>query len=145
MSVYVITGVSKGIGVSLLSNLFPFFFPNPPQFEFVKQISENPDDLVVGIVRDKAGTEKKVATELGERSNVHIIHGDLTKYDTLKQAAAETTEIVGNRGIDYLVANGAALPHFDAYSPIGEMYVYSFEVSFVIIQIKKVTMIFFFQ
>ncbi|KAI4182144.1 MAG: hypothetical protein LQ346_006648 [Caloplaca aetnensis] len=104
MSVYVITGVSKGIG-----------------FEFVKQISEDPKNLVVGLVRDKATTEKKVAAELGERSNVHILHGDLTSYASLKQAAADTAKIVGERGIDYLVANGAFLPQFDAYDPLGAL------------------------
>ncbi|KAI1632601.1 putative short chain dehydrogenase [Biscogniauxia mediterranea] len=102
MSVYVITGVSKGIG-----------------FEFVKQISEDPKNLVIGLVRDKAATEKKVATELGPRSNVHILHGDLTSYASLKEAAAETAKIVGDRGVDYLVANGAYPSLFDAYEPIG--------------------------
>ncbi|KAF2815384.1 putative short chain dehydrogenase [Mytilinidion resinicola] len=104
MSVYVITGVSKGIG-----------------FEFVKQISEDPKNLVVGLVRDKAATEKKVAAELGDRSNVHILHADLTSYASLKQAAADTAKIVGERGIDYLVANGAFLSLFDAYDPIGAL------------------------
>ncbi|KAL8858282.1 MAG: hypothetical protein Q9178_005145 [Gyalolechia marmorata] len=102
MSVYVITGVSKGIG-----------------FELVKQISEDPKNLVVGLVRDKAGTEKKVAAKLGDRSNVHILHGDLSSYDSLKQAAADTAKIVGERGIDYLVANGAFVTTFDFYDPIG--------------------------
>ncbi|KAL3481395.1 putative short chain dehydrogenase [Aspergillus californicus] len=102
MSVYVITGVSKGIG-----------------FEFVRQISETPNNVVVGLVRDKAATEKKVAAELGDRSNIHILHGDLTSHAILKQAAADTADIVGERGIDYLVANGAFLSHFDAYDPIG--------------------------
>jgi NAD(P)-dependent dehydrogenase (short-subunit alcohol dehydrogenase family) len=81
--------------------------------------------LIVGLVRDKAGTEKKIAAELGDRSNIHILHGDLTDYASLKQAAADTAEIVGERGIDYLVANAAFQSHFDAYGPIGALYVYS--------------------
>ncbi|OKL62632.1 hypothetical protein UA08_01901 [Talaromyces atroroseus] len=101
-SVYVITGVSKGIG-----------------FELVKQISEDARNLVVGLVRDKAATEKKVAAELGDRPNVHILHGDLTSNASLKKAAADTTKIVGERGVDYLVANGAFPSLFDAYDPIG--------------------------
>ncbi|EXJ84272.1 hypothetical protein A1O3_04939 [Capronia epimyces CBS 606.96] len=106
MSVYVITGVSKGIG-----------------FELVKQISEEPKNLVVGLVRDKAATEKKMAAEFGgrDRSNVHILHGDLTSYASLKQAAADTAKIVGERGIDYLVANGAFPSQFDAFDPIGAL------------------------
>lgn len=77
--------------------------------------------MVVGLVRDKAATEKKVAAELGDRSNVHILHADLTSYASLKQAAADTAKTVGERGIDYLVANGAFLPFSDAYEPIGTL------------------------
>jgi NAD(P)-dependent dehydrogenase (short-subunit alcohol dehydrogenase family) len=58
---------------------------------------------------------------LGDRSNVHILHADLTNHASLKQAAADTAEIVGERGIDYLVANGAFVPHFDAFAPIGQL------------------------
>ncbi|KAL8725580.1 MAG: hypothetical protein Q9166_007266 [cf. Caloplaca sp. 2 TL-2023] len=104
MSVYVITGVSKGIG-----------------FEFLRQISEDQENLVVGLVRDKAATEKKIAAELGDRPNIHILHGDLTKYASLKQAAADTAETIGERGIDYLVANGALVPYLDTYGPIGAL------------------------
>jgi hypothetical protein len=60
-----------------------------------------------------------MAAELGDRSNVHILHADLTKYASLKQAAADTAKIVGEHGIDYLVANGAFLPLLEAYDPIG--------------------------
>jgi NAD(P)-dependent dehydrogenase (short-subunit alcohol dehydrogenase family) len=92
---------------------------NPAQFELVKQISEDQENLVVGLVRDKAATEKKVTAELGDLSNVHILHADLTNYASLKQAATDTAKIVGQRGIDYLVANGAFPSLFDAYDPIG--------------------------
>ncbi|KAF6234059.1 hypothetical protein HO173_007889 [Letharia columbiana] len=104
MSVYVVTGVSKGIG-----------------FEFLRQIWEDQKNLVVGLVRDKAATEKKIAAELGDRHNIHILHADLTKYASLKQAAADTAETIGERGIDYLVANGALVPYLDTYGPIGAL------------------------
>lgn len=90
----------------------------------LKSISEGPENLFVGLVRNKAATEEKVAKELGNRSNVHIVHADLTDYASLKQAAAETAKIVGERGIDYLVGNAGFPAQFDAYSPIGELYVY---------------------
>lgn len=89
------------------------------QFELLKQISDDPENLFVGLVRDKDGTEKKVAAELGERPNVHILHGDLASYASLKQAAAETADIIGERGVDYLVANGAFVSSFDGYDPVG--------------------------
>ena len=75
-------------------------------------------------MRDQAATEQKAAAELGDRPNVHILHGDLTNYATLKQAAADTAEIVGERGVDYLVANGGLVPYLDTYEPIGALYVF---------------------
>lgn len=84
-------------------------------------MSENPQNLVVGLVRDKDATEKKVVTDLNARSNIHILHGDLASYDSLKQAAAETTKIVGDRGVDFLIANGAYQPFLDAFDPIGAL------------------------
>jgi NAD(P)-dependent dehydrogenase (short-subunit alcohol dehydrogenase family) len=94
---------------------------NLAQFELVKQISEDPKNLVVGLVRDQAATKKKITAELHDRSNVRILHADLTSYASLKQAAVDSVEIVGERGIDYLVANGAYLPLFDAYEPVGAL------------------------
>lgn len=58
---------------------------------------------------------------MGNRFNVHVLHADLTNYASLKQAAADTAKIVGERGVDYLVANGAISSHFDAYDPIGAL------------------------
>ena len=75
----------------------------------------------MGLVRDRAATEKKVATELDDRKNVHILHGDLSSYASLKDAAAETTKLVGDRGVDYLIANGAYQPFLDAFDPIGAL------------------------
>lgn len=96
---------------------------NPGKFEAIRQISDEAGNLVIGLVRDKAATQEKVAAELGDRPNVHILHGDLTSYDSLKQAAADTADIVGERGVDYLIANGAYFPLFDAYDPIGVLCV----------------------
>jgi hypothetical protein len=39
-------------------------------------------------------------------------------YATLKQAAADTAEIVGERGVDYLIANGAFMSDFDSFDSI---------------------------
>jgi NAD(P)-dependent dehydrogenase (short-subunit alcohol dehydrogenase family) len=87
----------------------------------VKQISEDPNNIVVGLVRDKAATKRKLEAELGARSNIHILHGDLTSHASLKAAAAATADIVGGRGVDYLVGNAAYPSHFDAYNGIGDL------------------------
>lgn len=53
------------------------------QFEFLRQLSLNPANTVIGLVRNVKGVEDKAKTEIG-RSNVHIIHGDLDSYEVLK-------------------------------------------------------------
>lgn len=62
-----------------------------------------------------------MAAELSSRTNVHILRGDLANYASLKEAAAETTKLVGDRGVDYLIANGAYQPFLDAFDPIGAL------------------------
>lgn len=77
---------------------------------------------MIGLVRDTAATERKIAAEIGPRpANVHILHGDLADYASLKQAAADTAAIVGDRGVDYLVASGAYVSQLDEFGPIGEL------------------------
>jgi NAD(P)-dependent dehydrogenase (short-subunit alcohol dehydrogenase family) len=90
----------------------------------LKQLSADSNNLVIGLVRDKAGVEKKVAAEIGKRPNIHILHEDLDDYASLKQAAADTAKIVGDRGVDYLVANAAYLPFLDAFHHISFLYVF---------------------
>jgi len=104
MSVYVITGVSRGIG-----------------FEFMKQLSEDSNNFIVGLVRNKEATEKKVAEQLSGRSNIHILHADLNSHASLKQAAADTEKLLGDRGIDVLLANGGVVSYFDGFKPIGDL------------------------
>lgn len=50
-----------------------------------------------------------MATEFGNCHNVHILNGDLASHASLKQAAAETANIVGENGVDYLIASGSYL------------------------------------
>lgn len=53
------------------------------QFEFLRQLSLNPANTVIGLVRNVKLVEAKAKTEIN-RSNVHIIHGDLNSYEVLK-------------------------------------------------------------
>jgi NAD(P)-dependent dehydrogenase (short-subunit alcohol dehydrogenase family) len=103
MPSYVVTGASRGLG-----------------WEFLRQLSSNEDNKVIGIVRDKEPTDKKVAEELGARSNITILQGDLTDYDSLKAAASATSEITGG-SLDHLIANAAYVPTYDAYDGIGDL------------------------
>ncbi|KAI1169862.1 NAD(P)-binding protein [Nemania sp. FL0916] len=103
MPSYVITGVSRGLG-----------------FEFLRQLSENPNNTVFGIVRDKATTDEKVSTELQGRSNIHILEADILNYNALKKAAEAVAEISGG-SVDYLISNAGYVSKFDAYDGIGTL------------------------
>ncbi|KAI1747574.1 hypothetical protein F4782DRAFT_535234 [Xylaria castorea] len=103
MPSYVITGVSKGLG-----------------FEFLRQISSETSNTVIGLVRDKSATEKRVKEELSGRTNIHILHGDLKDYESLQAAAADTAVITGG-GLDYLIANASQMSYWDSYDPIGTL------------------------
>ncbi|UKZ78450.1 hypothetical protein TrVFT333_006190 [Trichoderma virens FT-333] len=101
MPSYVITGASRGLG-----------------FEFVRQLSSDPNNTVIGLVRDKVTTEQAMAQELAGRSNIHILQADITDYEAVKDAVTATAQITGGV-LDYLVANAAYISEFDAYDSIG--------------------------
>ncbi|KAI1819498.1 NAD(P)-binding protein [Xylaria intraflava] len=104
MSSYVVTGVSSGLG-----------------FEIVRQLSANPSNTVIGIVRNKPATDKKVAEELGGRNNIHILGiTDLTAAGDLKRAATETASITGG-ALDYLIANAGHVTGFDAFDALDNL------------------------
>lgn len=100
MPSYVVSGVSRGLGFALLG-----------------QLSSDPENIVIGLVRDVPSTLKRVADEYGSPSNVHILHGDLEDHESLRKAAAETSRITGG-SLDYLIANATYLPTWDAFDPI---------------------------
>ncbi|KAI7786374.1 short chain dehydrogenase [Diaporthe eres] len=108
MATYVITGVSRGLG-----------------WEFLNQISSNPDNTVVGIVRNKSSTDKRVAEELSGRSNITILEADLTSYGAVKKAAENSIAATGGK-VDYIIANAGYVPTWDMWDGLdvlGEKHV----------------------
>ncbi|KAK2603627.1 hypothetical protein QQS21_004208 [Conoideocrella luteorostrata] len=101
MPSYLVTGASRGLG-----------------FEFMRQLSQDPNNTVIGLVRDQATTEKAVAVELSGASNIHILRADITNYDAVKAAVADVAKITGG-SLDYLIANAAYVSKFDAYESLG--------------------------
>ncbi|RDA83519.1 hypothetical protein CP532_4156 [Ophiocordyceps camponoti-leonardi (nom. inval.)] len=91
---------------------------NRDQFEFLRQLSSDPSNTVIGIVRDKATTDKKISEELDRRSNIHVLQADLLDYAAIENAAKCSAKITGG-SLDYLVANAGYVSHWDAYEPIG--------------------------
>jgi NAD(P)-dependent dehydrogenase (short-subunit alcohol dehydrogenase family) len=61
------------------------------QWEFLRQLSEDQDNIVVGIVRNKASTDKRVAEELRERSNITIVEADLTNFNSIRVGTPMST------------------------------------------------------
>ncbi|KAI0161217.1 NAD(P)-binding protein [Xylariaceae sp. FL1272] len=100
MPSYLITGVSRGIG-----------------YEFLRQVSADPDNVVVGLVRDKASTDKKVLAELN-RPNIHIVEADLVDRAALEKSVASVSAIV-NGSLDYVIANAGLVPQWGGFDSIG--------------------------
>ncbi|KAL3443199.1 hypothetical protein BJX65DRAFT_208899 [Aspergillus insuetus] len=100
MPSYLITGASRGLG-----------------FEFIRQLSADPANVVIGLVRNKAATEEKIAKEIGRK--VYVVEGELTNYDSLKKAAEEVSKFTSS--LDYLVANAAVISEWAAYEGIGDL------------------------
>ncbi|KAL5456408.1 hypothetical protein PMIN06_003914 [Paraphaeosphaeria minitans] len=97
MPSYVITGASRGLG-----------------WGFVKHLSEDTSNTVIGLVRNAPATIERVKTELADRKNIHILQADLNDTPALKKAAADTANITGG-SLDYLVGNAAYLDMFDQF------------------------------
>lgn len=68
-------------------NCLPNFSNSLRQFEQIRQLSADPNNVIVGLARDKDATIKKVKEELGEIPNVHILRGDLDDRDSLKASS----------------------------------------------------------
>ncbi|KAL2822393.1 NAD(P)-binding protein [Aspergillus granulosus] len=101
MPSYLITGASRGLG-----------------FEFLRQLSADPTNLVIGLVRNKSVTEEKIVREFGGR-NIHLVEGELTDYASLKKAAEDVARITSS--LDYLVANAAVISSWSAWEGLGDL------------------------
>ncbi|KAJ1337213.1 norsolorinic acid ketoreductase [Microdochium nivale] len=102
MPSYLITGASGSIG-----------------FEFVRQASANPDNIVIGLVRNKTKMDGKVASELPNRTNVHVVEGELSDYTSLARSVDPVSKITGG-SLDYLIANAASMSTWSEFKPYEE-------------------------
>ncbi|KAM5343335.1 hypothetical protein ACJ41O_014301 [Fusarium nematophilum] len=104
MSSYLITGASRGLG-----------------FEFVRQLSDDPKNTVIGLVRNKKAADEKITQELPGRDNLHIIQADINDYEALKASVEETSKLTGG-GLDVIIANAVYAAPSSAYYPMGVLY-----------------------
>ncbi|KAK1594617.1 short chain dehydrogenase [Colletotrichum navitas] len=103
MPSYLVTGVNRGIG-----------------WEFLRQISDDVNNIVIGTARNKTAVEKKISDELGSRSNVHIVELEMTSYDSIKNSVNVVSEITGGK-LDYIIANAGYISDWSAYETIGKL------------------------
>ncbi|KUI73075.1 hypothetical protein VM1G_09043 [Cytospora mali] len=87
MPSYAITGATSGIG-----------------FAIVKNLSADPANTVIALVRDETKAREKISEEFPGRKNIHVVHGDIGNTKSLKVAAGKVAAITGG-GLDVLIAN----------------------------------------
>ncbi|KAJ9608848.1 hypothetical protein H2200_006619 [Cladophialophora chaetospira] len=91
MPSYVVTGASRGIG-----------------YGFIQHLSQDPSNIVVGLVRDKPATDRKIQQD--GIKNVTILQADITDREALKAARDQVKELTGG-SLDYLINNAAYVSH----------------------------------
>ncbi|KAK5940812.1 hypothetical protein PMZ80_007229 [Knufia obscura] len=97
MPSYVVTGASRGLG-----------------YGFIKVLSQQPNNLVIGLVRNKEATDAKIAAD--NLKNIHIIQADITDLASLEGAKAQIEKLTPS--IDYLINNAAFLPGNTAFKKL---------------------------
>lgn len=100
MPSYVVTGASRGLGL-----------------EFVRTLSSDAQNVVIGLVRDKAAAEKTFGAAVPK--NLSFLEADIVDLDALKSAAVETAKVTGG-GLDYLINNAALISNTSAFRTLGD-------------------------
>ncbi|OHW95680.1 short-chain dehydrogenase [Colletotrichum incanum] len=103
MPSYLVTGVNRGIGWS-----------------FLRKISDDPNNTIIGTVRDKKSAEKKIADKLGNRPNLHIVELELGSFDSIKESVDLVSKITRGK-LDYIIANAAYVSPLSGWLPIGKL------------------------
>jgi NAD(P)-dependent dehydrogenase (short-subunit alcohol dehydrogenase family) len=85
MSSYLVTGASRGIGL-----------------EYVRQLSQNSKNTVIGLVRNAA--KSVYLQEITHLPNVHVVEGDITSVEAMQKAAKDIAAITGG-SLDYIIEN----------------------------------------
>ena len=99
---YLIVGASRGLG-----------------FGFLQVLASNPSNTIIGLVRDKAATKKRLATD--GLTKVHIVEADMTDRESLDRAAKETEKLLDGKGIDVMINNGPYISQVTAWSTLADL------------------------
>lgn len=120
MPSYVVTGASRGLGVRSQAGVLSWNNPRSLAFKYayIKHLAQDPSNTVVGLVRNKSDTEKRIAKD-GFKENLHIFEADIVDMKALHMAAAETAKLSGG-SLDVLINNAAFVSEESNYNTIQE-------------------------
>ncbi|KAB2573318.1 Fluoren-9-ol dehydrogenase [Lasiodiplodia theobromae] len=104
MPSYLVTGAGRGLG-----------------YGFITSLASNPDNTVLGLVRNKKATQDRLAAD--GITNVHLIEADITDEPALKRAADEAKAILGHHGLDILINNAAYVSETTALKSLKDLQV----------------------
>jgi len=90
--VWLITGTSRGIGL-----------------EIVRQVSTNAESTVFAAVRNPQNAPALQKVKEDAKGTVHILQLDINSEESIMKAAKEVEQILGGRGVDYLVNNAGIM------------------------------------
>ncbi|KAJ8612772.1 hypothetical protein MRB53_037243 [Persea americana] len=114
-------GQSLALHAALEYVIRPFFQASrtdTAKLELVRQLSASESNTIFALVRDPKSSPKLI--KLAEKSNVHIIPGDLNSLSQLQAAAKSVSEITGG-SLDILINNGAYLDTANAAIPPSQL------------------------
>lgn len=87
MPVYCITGANRGLGL-----------------EFVRQISSNPDNTILGTSRSISDSDLSDVKAVSN-SNTHLLQCDVANVDSIKAFVGEAGKVLNGKKIDFLLNN----------------------------------------
>ncbi|KAI0628097.1 NAD-P-binding protein [Trametes polyzona] len=93
-----ITGANRGIGL-----------------ELTRQLLQSPSNVILAACRRPAQADALNALAQANPGRVHVIPLDITDRQSVRDSAKLVDEIVGDKGVDYLINNAAiAVPEGDS-------------------------------
>ncbi|KAI0653039.1 NAD-P-binding protein [Cubamyces menziesii] len=96
---WLVTGSSRGIG-----------------FELVRQLLASPDNLVVAACRNPATATALHDLKDSTRGVLHVIHMDVSHFDSVRASAKVLEPILGETGLDYLINNAGIAARDTAFT-----------------------------
>lgn len=82
----------------------------------MRQLSSDPDNIVIGVSRNVAPVEAKLNAD--DIKNVSLLQADMSDHQALTTAATEAAKITSG-SLDYLIVNGVHYPSTTAIPPTG--------------------------